>query len=138
MAATQLPSPAMSHYQAPPAPIGEEADAANALLRLRNVLALVERMTGEPASGWSRLGAAEASLDEGAMLAAAYAHAPTIARRRFDALASETAGFAAAGLHALIRHKERTGHDSAPAARQLAGDMRQSIDAMTSLILGRV
>lgn len=125
----------MSHYQAPPAPIGEEAEAANALLRLRNVLALVERMTGGPAptSPWSS-GTGEDALDEGALLASAYAHAPTIARRRFDALASEAAGFAAAGLSALIRHKEGRGYDCEPAARQLARDMRQSIEAMESII----
>lgn len=124
----------MSHHQAPAFAEGPEAEAARALLRLRDVLALVERMAGVDAPSARRDPIDERALDEGAALALAYAHAPSVARRRFDALAGEAAGFAAAGLRALIEHKQRSGRECAPAARQLARDMRSSIEAMTRMI----
>lgn len=123
----------MNHDQAPLHPAGDEAEAAHALVHLREVLALVDRMAGDR-HGASARSASSDQLEEGAALALGYANAPSIARRRFDALASEAAGFAAAGLGALIQHKERTGTDCAPAAQQLADEMRRSIDAMTIMI----
>lgn len=123
----------MSHHQAPALTEGPEAEAARALLRLRGVLALVERMAGI-SNARARHPHDEQTLDEGAILALAYAHAPSVARRRFDALASEAAGFAAAGLQALIQHKQRSGQDCTPAALQLANDMRLSIGAMARMI----
>lgn len=124
----------MSHYEAPALADGPEAEAARALLRLRGVLTLVERMAGPDAPPAKRHPMDEDMLDEGAALALAYAHAPSVARRRFDALAGEAAGFAAAGLQALIQYKQRSGRDCAPAALQLARDMRLSIDAMARMI----
>jgi hypothetical protein len=124
----------MSHYQIPAYVAGDEADAAHALRRLRDVLTLVEHMTGETEAAIGRPAIDHQALDDGAAVALAYANAPSVARRRFDALAGEAAGFAAAGLDALIRHKQRTGSDSIAAARQLAEEMRNSIEAMASII----
>ena len=124
----------MSHLQAPAYADGPEAEAARALLRLRGVLALVERMAGIDAPLVLQDPIGEEMLHEGAAFALAYAHAPSVARRRFDALAGEAAGFAAAGLRALIQHKQLSGRECAPAALQLARDMRQSLDAMARVI----
>lgn len=127
----------MTHYQIEQHTAAEDDDAISALARLRGALALVERM-GEGAAALPR-GAMtfdQQALDDGAMLALAYANASSVARRRFDALASEAAAFAAAGIRALIQYKDRTGEDCAPAARQLADEMSRSIAAMMRLIMG--
>jgi len=125
----------MNHNQAPAHPAGDEAEAANALIRLRGVLALVERMTAAPHHvSTSTASIDQQALHDGATLALGYANAPSIARRRFDALAGEAVSFAAAGLGALLQHKQRTGDDCAPAAQQLADELRRSIDAMAIII----
>jgi hypothetical protein len=125
----------MSHYQTAAYSIEDEAEAAHALVRLRGVLALVERMAGgTDAAAQEAAWIDQQALDDGAALALGYASAPSIARRRFDALAAEAAGFAAAGLSALIQHKQRTGGECATAARELADEMRRSIDAMERII----
>lgn len=104
----------------------EPADAR--LARLAEVLVLIERLSGEPG----------APIVIGPHLADAYAAAGPIARRRFDALAAETAAIAATGIEILLRQPEdkRAGH---PAARRLAMEMRGAIDSLMGLILrGRV
>jgi hypothetical protein len=122
----------MSYYQAPI--LADEADAAHALLHLRAVLAIVEQMAdgAEPAEAPARID--QQKLDEAASLALAYANIPSVSRRRFDALAGEAAGFSAGGLAALIRHRQRLGRDCAAGARQLAAEMRQSIEAMALML----
>jgi len=125
----------MTHYQVQNYPPADDGDAISALVRLRGALALVERM----AEGANTLPENPAlldqqALDDGATLTLAYANASSVARRRFDALASEAAGFAAAGLKALIQYKQRTGKECAPAARQLADEMGRSITAMSRII----
>jgi hypothetical protein len=122
----------MSYYQAPM--LADETDAAHALLRLRSVLIMVEQMADETEPLETPAGIDQQRLDEAAGLALAYANISSIARRRFDALAGEAAGFAAAGLDALIQHKQRVGRDCRAGARQLAADMRQSIAAMTQML----
>lgn len=97
------------------------------LARLRAVLALVESMAGIESAGAVDLG-------DGAALEDRYASAPGAARRRYDALAGETAAFAAAGIEALIRARvEPVADVSRPAAR-LAQEMRGSIRTMERLI----
>lgn len=122
----------MSYYQAPI--LADEADAAHALLHLRAVLAIVEQMAdeAEPAETPARID--QQRLDEAATLALAYANITSVARRRFDALAGEAAGFSAAGLAALIRHKQHLNRDCTAGARQLAAEMRQSIEAMARML----
>jgi hypothetical protein len=124
----------MNHSHAPARPTVSDGDAARGIERLRTILALIERMASAPADGSAAIN--EASLEESARLAIAYANAPTITRRRYEALAGETAAYAAAGLAALIRHTERTGRDCAPAAAHLAAEMRRSIATLAGL-LGR-
>jgi hypothetical protein len=109
------------------APLPRDANVtADQRGRLRSALALVEQMAGEPSS-------ATTSEDEAAATRA-YAAATSVARRRFDALASEAGVFAAAGIAALLRHHEAKGKDCAPAAAQLAQDMRRALTAMDRLI----
>ena len=124
----------MSFYQAPILLDEPEADAAHALLRLRGVLALAEEMAGDIGRGDVATGIDPQKLDEAASLALAYANKSSVARRRFDALAGEAAGYSAAGLAALTRYKQRLGRDCPAGARQLATDLRQSIAAMMGVL----
>jgi hypothetical protein len=98
-------------------PPGSSDIAHGAIDQLRAVLALVEEMAGE------------APQPLAALVPVPPPSCP-IARRRLTVLAAETATFAAAGIEALIRHKDMTGVDSVPAARALAGDMRRAIEAL--------
>lgn len=96
--------------------------------RLCAVLRLVERMAGiAPAAS------DDAALDEAARLTSAYTLGSEIARRRYNALASETAGFAAAGIAALLRI-EAAGGDPAAAATQLALELRRATVALAQLL----
>jgi hypothetical protein len=124
----------MNLHDLPSSSIGFDDEAGRALSHLRAVLTLVEGMAGIERSRPAPMD--EAALEASATLALAYASAPSIVRRRFDALTVEAASFAAAGLAALLRHRERTGRDCAPAAARLAEEMRGSIGAITS-VLGR-
>jgi uncharacterized tellurite resistance protein B-like protein len=125
----------MTHYQVQNHPVADDSDAISALVRLRGALALVERMAeGANSLPDKPLVLDHQALDDGATLTLAYANASSVARRRFDALASEAAGFAAAGLKALIQYKQRTGRECAPAARELADEMSRSIAAMSRII----
>jgi hypothetical protein len=84
--------------QSPIAFVPSGLDAGDQLAQLRHVLGLVEEVAGRipwPAG-------ADAALDEAACLSSAYADAMPIVQKRFDALARETAGWAAAGVEALL------------------------------------
>lgn len=122
----------MSYHQAPLLVDQPEADAAHMLLRLRAVLALADEMAGDTGRGAST--GIDDKLDEAAGLALAYASISSVARRRFDAIAGEAAEYSAAGLAALTRHKQRLGRDCPAAARQLAAELRQSIEAMMNVL----
>ena len=105
-------------------PLDSAEPADTRLARLIEVLALVERLAG----------------DGGALLAtppdpvAAYAAAGPIARRRFDALAAETAAFAAAGIEILLRQPATGGNGQPAAARCLAREMRAAIGELARLL----
>lgn len=94
--------------------------------RLRAALALVESMAG----GRAR----RAKVADTAPPPDAYARARPIARRRFDAVAGEAGAFAAAGIAALIRHRDATGRDCAAAAEQLSRDMRAALAALDRIL----
>lgn len=83
--------------------------AAAQIAQLCAVYGLVGEMAGLPASG----------LPDETALIAAYRDAPSVARRRFEALAGETAGFAASAIGALIESGERP----APVAAVLAAEL---------------
>jgi hypothetical protein len=114
----------MTAQTPPPAEPGSLADQRG---RLRAALILVEQMAGKAPAALATTGDPDSA-------ARAYAAATSIARRRFDALAGEAGVFAAAGIAALMRHRETVGRDCAPAAAQLAGDVRRALAAMDRLI----
>lgn len=106
--------------------LAEDTAAMERRAQLRAALAIVARMAGVaevPAE----------TPDEIARRADAYRGATPIARRRLDALAAEAGAFASAGIAALIRHRDTTGRDCAPAASQLMLEMRRAIAAMDRL-----
>jgi hypothetical protein len=102
-------------------PVAE--DAGRRMAHLHHVLELVSQLAG-------RVAPAEApDLDEGARASTAYADALPIAQRRFDALASETAGWAAVGVEALIEAGQ------APhAAARLAADLDRAIGELRAIL----
>jgi hypothetical protein len=107
------------------APNPAHIDADDERHRLRAALALVEQMAGEQ-------GAPPPGTVPGD--GAGRTATPPIARRRFDALAGEAGAFAAAGIAALIRYRDQKGQDCAPAAAQLAREMRQALAQLDRLI----
>lgn len=114
------------HAAASPAPAG--ADPGRQIVQLREALDLVERIAGRAASSARR----EMLLDEAARLSDGYDRALPIVQRRFDALALETAGWAAAGVEALL-----TAAENAPpraAAARLAVQLERAINDLTNLV----
>ena len=111
-------------HQAPPCPT-PDTNPGRQLAQLREVLRLVERLAG-------RTGATEAWLDEAARVSAGYDHALPIVQRRFDALAAETAGWAAAGVEALLAAGQHA--PPAAAAARLADRLDRAIRDLTALL----
>lgn len=95
--------------------------------RLRHVLALVEEIAGRPSSSHGE------ALDEDARISTAYEDAPPIVRRRFDALAAETAAWAATGVKVLLRD---TSNPPRAAARRLADELTRALRKLGGLIAG--
>lgn len=116
----------MTHL-APPCPAAPGTDPGRQLAQLREALQLVERIAG---SGPGRQ--REALLDEAARVSDAYDRALPIVQRRFDALATETAAWAAAGVEALLA----AGAAAPPraAAARLALQLDRALDTLTALI----
>jgi len=110
------PIPALSF---PPDP----DDAGTRLLKLREVLALVEEIACLPAS---RRGNGEA---EASAMQAAWDRAPPIARLLHDRLAAATAAQAAAGVEALLASVD-AGRPAAAAAARLAALLGVALDRM--------
>ena len=117
----------MTHH-APSAPAPAGADPGRQVAQLREALALVERIAG--ADSGRRSG--ELLLEEAARLSDGYDRALPIVQRRFDAVALETAGWAAAGVEALLA----AGAASPPraAAARLAAQLDRAISELTDLI----
>ena len=118
----------MSRHQSRTAEREQPVDAGERIARLRGILALVERM----GAGEAETAPSDQALDEAARLTLAYADAPAVARRRFDALAEDTTAYAAAGIAALMRARGSEGARSA--ARLLAREMRRSIAALAAIL----
>lgn len=114
-------------HQAPLSPARSGADPGRQLAQLREVLRLVERIAGLEESGGR-----DAMLDESARVSGAYDRALPVVQRRFDALADETAGWAAAGVEALLA----AGRDDPPraAAARLAAQLDDAIGELTGLL----
>ena len=117
----------MTHHAAPsPAPAG--ADPGRQVAQLREALALVERIAGREPDRRR----ADARLEEAASLSGDYDQALPILQRRFDALVVETAGWAAAGVEALLA----AGAACPPraAAARLAVQLERAISELADLV----
>ncbi|HEY0148335.1 MAG TPA: hypothetical protein VGB70_04965 [Allosphingosinicella sp.] len=103
------------------------ADAGAEIAQLRQVLSLVEELSG----------AAEtpdvAALDEAARVSAAYEAAMPIVQRRFDEEAARTARWAAAGAEALVTLEERGWPVKAAAAR-LCEELRKALGTLREIV----
>lgn len=113
--------------QMPPPSAPPGADPGRQVAQLREALRLVEHLAGRNIAAGS-----DAQLDEAAKLSDAYDRALPIVQRRFDALAGETAVWAAAGVEALI---EAGRIAPAPAAAsRLATRIADALDELSALI----
>lgn len=115
-------------HQPPPFATTPSDDPGNRIAQLREALALVERLAGRPATD------AETSLDEAASISARHDRAPPIVRRRFDALAAESAVWTASGVEALLAAGE---HPPRAAAARLADTIRATLAEMKALVAQR-
>jgi hypothetical protein len=97
------------------------ADAGGQVAQLTEILSLVEEIAGLTPSARS-----EAALEAAARVSAAYAAAPSVCQRRFDARAAATARWAAAGVEALLRLQDSR-RPAAPAAAPLAAALRKAL-----------
>jgi len=99
-------------------------DAGPRIAHLRHVLTLVAQLAGQPATSDG-----DGDLDEAARFSAAYSYAPPIAQRRFDALAAETAAWAATGVEALLDAGK-----APAAAAALAAELDEAIAALRTIL----
>ena len=110
---------------APFAETAAGADVGRQLAQLREALRLVERLAGEER-------AHERALDEAASISSAYEIALPVVQRRFDALANETALWAAAGVEALLA--SGNGAPSRAAAVRLARQLDGALGDLAHLL----
>lgn len=116
-------------HQSPAPATHSSANAGGQIAQLRHVLDLVEQIA-ERADTAPR---SDADLDQNARISAAYEIAPSIVRRRFDAMAAETAAWAAIGVEALLSAKEASIAPRASAA-QLADELSAARKRLTRLL----
>ncbi len=115
-------------HQAPPAAAPAGADPGRQVAQLRELLALVRRISGEEPGAGDR----EKMLDAAAWVSVAYERALPVVQRRFDALAGETAGWAAAGVEALLAAGD--GVPPRAAATRLATQLDRALAEMAALL----
>ncbi|HTU12393.1 MAG TPA: hypothetical protein VMG08_15995 [Allosphingosinicella sp.] len=113
-------------HQAPPAPPTAGPDPGRQIAQLREALRLVERIAGEEK-------AHDGALDEAARISSAYDLALPVVQRRFEALANETALWAAAGVEALLA-AGGGGTPSRAAAIRLARQLDMALDDLAGLL----
>jgi len=111
-------------HQPPPFSAAPAGDPGRQLAQLREVLSHVERLAGRPPG-------TDDGLDEAARISAGHDRAPPIVQRRFDALAAESAVWAAAGVEALL-----AAGDPPPraAAARLADAIRAALADMRAMV----
>ena len=112
-------------HQAPPSPATAGPDPGRQLAQLREALRLVERIAGEER-------AHDRGLDEAAKISSAYDIALPVVQRRFEALANETALWAAAGVEALLA--SGNGVPSRAAAARLARQLDTALEDLAALL----
>lgn len=103
------------------------SEAGRHYARLCNVLELVGQIAGRDGAG------KDLALDESARVSSAYDIAAPIVQRRFDTLAAETSGWAAAGVDALAAAADPRRQPRAAAAR-LAGELDQAMADLKKLL----
>ena len=108
-------------HQAPPSSASAGPDPGRQIAQLREALQLVERIAGEE-------GCRERAFAEAAQISGAYDLALPVVQRRFEALANETALWAAAGVEALL-----AAGDGAPSRAAAARLARQVDSALADL-----
>jgi hypothetical protein len=113
-------------HQAPPAPALPGGDPGRQVAALREIQRLVGGLAGHDAGQ-----SGDALLDEAARVSSAYERASPITQRRFDALAAETAAWAAAGVEALLAAGDQP--SQGPAAR-LSGMLDESLERLGLLL----
>ena len=113
-------------HQAPPAPALPGGDPGRQVASLREALLLVRGIAGIP-----QVEGQDALLEEAAQFSLAYERACPVVQRRFDAMSSEMAAWAAAGVEALL-----AAGDSPPPrpAERLAGAMDDGLAALRALL----
>ena len=112
-------------HQAPPVPASAGPDPGRQVAQLREALRLVERIAGEARPH-------DRALDEAARISSAYDLALPVVQRRFEALASETALWAAAGVEALLA--SGAGAPSRAAAARLARQLDTALADLGALL----
>ncbi len=112
-------------HQAPPSPATAGPDPCRQIAQLREALRLVERIAGEER-------AHEPALDEAARISGAWDVALPVVQRRFEALANETALWAAAGVEALL--SSGNGAPSRAAAARLARQLDTALGDLAALL----
>jgi hypothetical protein len=110
-------------YQSPSPLTRAPIDGGRQLDQLRRVLALVEELAGRPTLPSEPV--------EGAQTSRVYSEALPVVRKRFDALASQTAAWSAAGVEALLAAGEKR---SPAAARRLADELQSAVGELTKLL----
>ena len=112
-------------HQAPPSPATAGPDPGRQIAQLREALRLVERLAGEERGH-------DHALDEAARISGAYDVALPVVQRRFEALANETALWAAAGVEALL--SAGSGAPSQAAAARLARQLDTALGDLAALL----
>lgn len=115
-------------HQSPPDAMPAAADPGRQIAQLRELLGLVRNIAGQSQDADER----DSGLDEAARAASAYERALPVVQRRFDALAGETAGWAAAGVEALLA----AGGGAPPraAAARLASQIDRALGELAALL----
>ena len=111
-------------HQPPPFAATPADDPGRQIAQLREALALVERLAGRAAPAGD-------GLEEAARISAGHDRAPPIVRRRFDALAAESAVWTASGVEALLAAGDRPPR---AAAVRLADSIRAALSDLEALL----
>ena len=102
-------------------------DAGRQVAQLRHLLQLVEELAERTSDG----GLGDALLDEGARISSGYGSGEPIVRKRFDALAAETATWSAIAVEALLEAGDAR---SPAAAARLADELKSALNALGRIL----
>lgn len=103
------------------------SEAGRHYSQLFDVLGLVEKIAGRKGRD------GDAALHESALVSSAYDSAPPIVQRRFNTLATETSGWAAAGIDALAA-ADNPRRKPVAAAATLADELDQAMAELKKLL----